>query len=232
MPSHLQPQGASYTAEKEEFVSGMPLPLTDGVIGPDGAMYFMTGGRRLESDLYRVYYDKEEEKNVTLAAYEEKAVTEAHKIRTNLEQYHEDGKAGGLEAAWPYLNHEDRFVRYAARIAVEHQPVNSWQEKVLNEENPVTLIQGMVALARMGNKSLKNQMLDKLSQVDYNKLNEMQQVDLLRAFELTMARMGKPSGTTRQTVIDYLGPHYPADKEVLNSSLSKLLVYLDETKSD
>ncbi|MBC7920719.1 MAG: heme-binding protein, partial [Ferruginibacter sp.] len=51
---HLQPQGASYTAEAEEFISGSPLPLTDGVIGPDGALYFLTGGRRLESDLYRV----------------------------------------------------------------------------------------------------------------------------------------------------------------------------------
>ncbi|MFN7279380.1 MAG: PQQ-dependent sugar dehydrogenase, partial [bacterium] len=43
------PNGASYTATGEEFISGSPLPLTDGTIGPDGAMYFLTGGRRLES---------------------------------------------------------------------------------------------------------------------------------------------------------------------------------------
>ena len=51
---HLKPEGASYKADAEEFISGAPLPLTDGIIGPDGAMYFLTGGRRLESDLYRV----------------------------------------------------------------------------------------------------------------------------------------------------------------------------------
>ena len=53
---HLKPNGSSYEGEREEFLSGIPLPLTDGVIGPDGAMYFMTGGRRLDSDLYRVHY--------------------------------------------------------------------------------------------------------------------------------------------------------------------------------
>jgi len=26
-----------------------PLPLTDGLVGPDGAVCFLTGGRRLES---------------------------------------------------------------------------------------------------------------------------------------------------------------------------------------
>ena len=53
---HLKPKGATYEGTREEFISGSPLPLTDGVIGPDGALYFLTGGRRLESDLYRVYY--------------------------------------------------------------------------------------------------------------------------------------------------------------------------------
>lgn len=40
---HLQPDGATYSAKGEEFLSGSPLPLTDGEIGPDGALYFLTG---------------------------------------------------------------------------------------------------------------------------------------------------------------------------------------------
>ena len=225
---HLQPDGATYSAEKEEFVSGMPLPLTDGVIGPDGAMYFMTGGRKLDSDLYRVYYDGEPD--VALAAIEKTKSNEARQIRTKLEAYHEDGKPGGLDAAWPYLNHEDRFVRYAARVAVEHQPVAQWQSKALSEQDPIALVQSMVALARQGNKGLKNQMLDRLCAVDYDALTDRQQVDLLRAVELTIARMGTPTGATRQQVIAYLSPHYPADQEVLNASLSKLLTALDDPK--
>ena len=54
---HLTPQGASFRAEKEEFVAGKPLPLTDVVIHPqDGAMYFTIGGRKTQSALYRVTY--------------------------------------------------------------------------------------------------------------------------------------------------------------------------------
>ena len=54
---HLKPEGASYTAEVEEFLTGTPLPLTDVVINPkDGAMYFAVGGRGTQSGLYRVTY--------------------------------------------------------------------------------------------------------------------------------------------------------------------------------
>ena len=37
---HMEANGASYTATKEEFVSRTPLPLTDVVIGSDGARSF------------------------------------------------------------------------------------------------------------------------------------------------------------------------------------------------
>ncbi|WKN42111.1 c-type cytochrome [Tunicatimonas pelagia] len=228
---HLTPEGSTYRGEREEFVSGMPLPLTDGVIGPDGAMYFMTGGRRLDSDLYRVYYDGEvAENNNTVAE-----VNEANQLRKQLEEYHKEGATGGVEAAWPNLNHVDRFVRYAARIAVEQQPVTEWQEKVMSEDDPVTLTQGMIALARHGESSpgepsLKDKMLGKLTKVDYNELEDQQQADLLRAFELTLVRMGEPSTDTKQTVVDYLSDQYPADNEIINASLSKLLVHLDASE--
>ena len=54
---HLTPEGGAYKAEKEEFLSGRPLPLTDLVIHPkDGAMYFAVGGRGTESAVFRVTY--------------------------------------------------------------------------------------------------------------------------------------------------------------------------------
>ncbi|MGB3586721.1 MAG: heme-binding protein [Tunicatimonas sp.] len=229
---HLTPEGSTYRGEREEFVSGMPLPLTDGVIGPDGAMYFMTGGRRLDSDLYRVYYDGD----VAQADNTTAEVNEANQLRKQLEEYHKEGASGGVEAAWPNLNHEDRFVRYAARIAVEQQPVDQWQDKVLNESDPITLTQGIIALARhgessLGESSVKDQMLNKLTQVEYSQLDDQQRVDLLRAFELTLVRMGDPADEARQGVIDYLSANYPADNEIINASLSKLLVSLDASNA-
>ena len=41
---------------QETFVAGRPLNVTDGCIGPDGAMWFTTGGRGTQSGLYRVSY--------------------------------------------------------------------------------------------------------------------------------------------------------------------------------
>ena len=53
---HLQPQGSSYTGTFERFIAGQPLPVTDIVVGHDGALYFTIGGRRTQSGLYRVTY--------------------------------------------------------------------------------------------------------------------------------------------------------------------------------
>ena len=53
---HMEPQGSTYKAVKEEFLSRTPLPLTDAAVGPDGALYFTIGGRGTQSELYRVTY--------------------------------------------------------------------------------------------------------------------------------------------------------------------------------
>ncbi len=46
--------GASYTATTEVFLSGNPLNVTDVDIGPDGNLYFITGGRGTSGGVYRV----------------------------------------------------------------------------------------------------------------------------------------------------------------------------------
>lgn len=227
---HLEADGASYKAKGEEFLSGSPLPLTDGEIGPDGAMYFLTGGRRLESDLYRVYYKDNKEKTTDelLGTPEE---TPESKLRRQLEAYHGAPQTGAVDFAWPQLKNSDRFVRYAARIAVEHQPVSQWQQRALDEKDPVTATQALIALARQGNAGVKNQILNALTAIDFAKLSEPQQIDIARAFELVFSRMGQPDAATKEKVIAYLDPQYPAKTNELNRVLSKVLVYIDAPKA-
>jgi putative heme-binding domain-containing protein len=219
---HLKPKGSTYEGEREEFISGSPLPLTDGVIGPDGAMYFLTGGRRLESDLYRVYYSGSES-----TASPAPVLTAEHKLRTSLEKFHEGANPAALAAAWPNLNHPDRFVRYAARIAVEHQPVAQWQEKALAETDPQRATQAIVALARQGSADLKSKAIASLLKINYAQLPESQQFDLLRAFELIFLRMGAPDAADKAKIVAYLNPYYPAKTALMNRGLSKVLVYLE-----
>lgn len=220
----LEVQGASYKAKGEEFVSGSPLSLTDGMIGPDGALYFLTGGRKLESNLYRVYYGDNTKNTENIAAV---PLIEEQKIRRKLEEFHGQPKSGAVDFAWPYLKHADRFIRYAARIAIEHQPLNEWKEKGLNEKDPVILTQAMIALARSGDSTAKNQALKSLMTINYAQLTEPQQIDLLRAFELVVSRLGLPDAAIKKDIANYLTPEFPSKSNELNRELSKVLIYVD-----
>jgi putative heme-binding domain-containing protein len=54
----LAPSGGSYTArtDRAEFVHGEPFNVTDVEVGPDGMMYFTTGGRNTSGGLWRLRY--------------------------------------------------------------------------------------------------------------------------------------------------------------------------------
>jgi len=51
--ARLQPHGGSYTAHLEKLIEGQPLNVTDIEVGPDGWIYFCTGGRNTEGGIYR-----------------------------------------------------------------------------------------------------------------------------------------------------------------------------------
>src|SRR5690606_4891245 len=121
---HLQPEGASYRGEPEVFISGEPLPVTDAVIGADGALYFTVGGRNVDSALYRVYYKGAAGIPASIPS---PAPGPSERVtRKKLEALQTPGANGAIDEAWPFLASEDRFLRHAARVVLELQPVESW----------------------------------------------------------------------------------------------------------
>lgn len=52
----LKHNGASYQATPEVFLQGNPLNVTDLDVGPDGALWFVTGGRGTAGGVYRVVW--------------------------------------------------------------------------------------------------------------------------------------------------------------------------------
>lgn len=223
---HLQPNGATYSATKEEFVSRTPLPLTDAAIGPDGALYFTIGGRGTQSELYRVVYEGNES-TAPVDAHDAEGA-ELRKLRHALEAYHQktDDPAKAIELAWPNLSHNDRFIRYAARVALEHQPVSLWESRVLAEQNPTALITAAVALARQGDQAVQGKLLAALDKLDFAKLSETQQLDLLRAYSLIFIRLGEPDAATAARLASKLDASYPSKSDSVNRELCQLLVYL------
>ena len=223
---HISPMGSSYKAVKEEFVSRTPLPLTDVVAGKDGALYFSVGGRGAQSELFRVTYVGKE--STAPAELQDKEGAKDRELRKKLEAFHNPAKvsADQLQFILSNLSNEDRFIRYAARVALEHQDPKTWQDKVLAEKSPEPLIQGIVALARQADKSLQTQALKALDTLEFSSLSENQKLEIIRTYQLVFIRMGEPAKEVASKLAAKLDSFFPSNDERLNRDLGDLLVYL------
>ena len=222
----IEPKGATYTATKEEFLSRTPLPLTDVVISPaDGAMYFTIGGRGAQSELFRVTYVGKEP--VDKVDYKDPP-SELRELRKHIESFHARAAdpAKVVEFVLPHLNSPDRFVRYAARVALEQQPVKFWQEQAFAQKNTNGIINAVVALAHQGDKSLEPRLLETLGQLHFSSLTEHEQLDVLRAYQLVFVRMGEPDKETAAKVLSLLDPLFPSKSDFVNRELVQVLIYL------
>lgn len=186
------------TPSFEPFVQGAPLNVTDLEFGPDGALYFITGGRGTRSHLYRVVW--------TGQAGEE--------------------PSRGRAATRPDLDSPDRWARWAARLELERRDVSSWKEGALREARRNASLEGLIALARCGPKELQGDLLEALGWHPWRELTDEQRLTLLRAYQLAFIRMGRPAPGQAATVAARLDALYPGPSVPINRELSQLLVYL------
>jgi putative heme-binding domain-containing protein len=224
---HLEPSGATYRATVEEFVGGSGLPVTDLAIGADGAMYFIIGGRRLGSALYRVRHAGEDPAG---AADLPLAGTEAalHGLRRRLEEFHGRKDERAIAAAWPHLGHDDRAIRFAARVAIESQPVAAWRQRALEETGIPARILGLLSLARRDTPASQTQVIAALGTVDAGRLPAERLLGWLRAHELALARGGGALEPERESIRRRLTAFFPHDDPRVNRELSRLLCFLRE----
>ncbi|MFT7632053.1 MAG: putative heme-binding domain-containing protein [Mariniblastus sp.] len=235
---HLKPEGSSYTATKEEFLTGAPLPITDAIIHPgDGAMYFTIGGRKVQSGLYRVTYVGDESTELVDAA---SATNETMELRRSLEAFHGRQDPGAIEAAWPHLANSDRFIRFAARTAVEHQPVEAWAEKSLTEIDPKKQVEALLALARVAgvcpqhrndtasdvDTAMRDKLLAAVLANDLSKLDATSQLTLQRTLQIILNRFGQPDEATVEELIAAIDPLFPSESVELNWLLCETLAGL------
>lgn len=233
---HLTPEGASYAGVAEQFISGTPLPVTDLVVNPaDQSLYFTIGGRKTQSGLYRVTYRGE----LATSPVSPKDLNAAAKLRRSLEAGFRQPEMN-LQIALQQLGHEDRFVRYAARIALEHHPLANWEPQALSHTNPLARINGAIAVARStGTRTpdtettgaaetaaSKQRLVESLVELPWQTLTQTERLGLLRAYGLTFARLGPPDSAQRMAILKQVDPHFPARQFQLNRELAALLVYL------
>lgn len=226
---HLAPDGASYESEGEEFVTGSPLPLTDAVVGADGHFYFATGGRGGESRLWRVVYTGDES-TAPVGPEIDPEAQEARQLRQRLESFHGEEDPQALDAAWPHLDSQDRFIRNAARVAVEWQPVEDWAERALEEDRPQARITGLTALARTAPSDYRNDALASLLEMDLDELSANQKLSYLRAMSLVFQRLGSPNQELSDQIADKLQPFLPSEDDRINVELVRTLVFLEDER--
>ncbi|MCX6889852.1 MAG: DUF1080 domain-containing protein [Verrucomicrobia bacterium] len=250
----LKAKGASYAGTKTDFIGGSPLPVTDLLIHPqDGAMYFAIGGRKVQSGLYRVTYVGKE--STDTIKYQPEAPSAEVLARKALEQFHGKQDPKAADAAWPYLSSPDRWLRFSARVVLEHQPYAGWSERAFAEKNTTARLEALLALARQAAKCpyhtdkaakpdprtgiapttaeptaaeavLRDRLLASLRADDFSQLTLEQKRLHVRLTEIILHRYGNPDATGVAAIIAQYDAAYPTADFGLNWMLTETLGHL------
>ncbi|MBT4866408.1 MAG: c-type cytochrome, partial [Planctomycetaceae bacterium] len=226
---HLSPRGSSYAAKAESFVRGRPANVTDIEFGPDGAMYFVTGGRGTQSALYRVRYAGPAVQPPALTRQQRERdnhAANARKQRQSLEAFHGRLHSEAIAQAWPHLGSDDPWIRHAARVAVEWQPVSQWQQRAIAAERLWTSLNSLLALVRVGPSDAHALIIERLYGLSFDRLADRQKLAVLFIYERCLTT-ADGSAKYHNSIIRHVNPHYPDRSSEMNRRLSLLLKRLD-----
>lgn len=184
---HMLPRGAGYRANAETFLQGRPLNVTDLAIGPDGALYIVTGGRKTQSALYRIAFVGGLKSASSPSRHEQHCEAHAQRakqMRSQLETMHAANTPSNIELAWWQLDSLDWNLRNAARVAIEHQPITTWRERALSESRTTAAIEACLALVRSGDPSIAIPVLERLLGMKSADLSLSQAWGLVQCYSL------------------------------------------------
>jgi putative heme-binding domain-containing protein len=182
---HLFPRGAGYRASSETFLQGRPLNVTDIAFGPEGTMYLITGGRKTQSSLVRVDYVGPAIPEGSISTHEQRCLSHAMSVRSTrerLETMHIDGTTFDEALVWEHLDSSDWQLRHAARIALEHQPLDVWRTWATTERRTQAAIECCLALTRCNQQDLAKTIIDRLLRCDVMQLDLCQTMGLLQSY--------------------------------------------------
>ena len=221
------PRGASYSMHPEIFLRGRPFNVVDLDFASDGSMYLITGGYQTRSALYRVKYDGSPVAKRERTTHEIAREAYSHKLRAlrrKLESLHRADAEDAVITAWPYLHHPDRWIRHAARVAIEHQPVAKWEEKVWEETHPDRALSALLALGRVAPSSMDAAIRTRLAEIPLDELSTESKLTAVRILELTDYNHTKHGAAYSRQVIDKFERLYPNGERALDRELCRLLV--------
>jgi putative heme-binding domain-containing protein len=135
---------------------------------------------------------------------------------------------GPVSDIYALLGDADRFVRFAARVALERTPRAEWRGRVLDDTNPISALEGMVAFVRTSDSDADLQPLlrKQVAMMNDAALSVENRLRLLRTFQLAAAETkGGVATELRRQVHGALIGQFPGQDERLNRELAITLAY-------
>lgn len=120
------------------------------------------------------------------------------------------GMTPPADALLAFLERPDRWLRFAARVALERVPSEQWRLKILESSSPRVILDGLLALQRLGNTALSADIiLEKEVSLlaSWDALNPTERLDTLRLIQVTLAHGagGSVAGAIGQRVLPLVG---------------------------
>ena len=233
----VYPDGASYRLKDEVFIEGGPLNVCDMVVGEDQNIYFVTGGRGSQTGLYRISFDKANYDPSAEIDWKSKPESVAkgktlRGLRHQLETYHTKKDPKAIDLLWENLSHEDRWIRFAARVALENQDPVLWLDRATKETNPLAAINSLAAATRLcqTNKTISQQkVFTAITKLPLLELETSLQVDLLRLYHIALVRTTKGARNDTQLgkIASECNQIYPSTDTRINELACEVLVSLN-----
>jgi putative heme-binding domain-containing protein len=228
---HCLPHGASYLCEAETFLIGRPLNVTDLDFAPDGSMYLITGGRGTQSALYRVRFTGQrhpDDFTKTDRPQSDLAAAQARRRRRELEALLEQAPLAprGLDQIWSSIGDADPRIRYAARIALERQPVELWEQRALREQERLSALTALSVLARTDDAAIHARVLQRLNEFDLASATRTERHLAAWIYHRCVVAGAALDPKLAEAVRNRLGELYPDRNDLVNQQLSLALVHL------
>lgn len=215
---HLVPQGGSYVGHAEVFLKGRPMNVVD--LDFDGeSMLFVTGGNGTLSTLYRLSYVGPETQPRARNEQEKRRLAHSKSMRRlrELVEAHHGGRGDRtVDSVWSFLDHEDFWVRHAARVALESQPIEQWKDRALTEGDAQKALVALLAMVRVGSPALDGEIGAQLNRIDLEGLSLGWKAAAVRIAMLIEKAESKE-------VCAKFEPLFPTGRAALDRDLAELL---------
>lgn len=140
-----------------------------------------------------------------------------------------------VPALLPLLADSDRFVRFAARTAIEHAGPDRFRDALLAVDSPRARVEAMLALVRSGqlDQGAQNELLDRQLVLLRETLDADLQLDLLRLIQLTylLGPQKNEAAVSKDFRPRLLAMFSETADTPVNREVARLLAFLDEPKA-